>query len=80
MIFPTSPVVLVLGAVSAGALYRSSQSIPKLQKYESDAKRAAEWSSTAEERLWATRYTVGAGFAAVGETPLVRAYSVVQVC
>ena len=69
MIFPTSPVVLVVGVVSAGTLYRSAQSIPKLQKYEEDAKRAAEWSTTAENRLWGTRYTVGAGFVAVSTPP-----------
>ena len=65
MFFPTGLINVILAALSASALYRSTQSIPKLQKYEDDAKRAAEWSNTAEKRLWDTRYTVGAGFVAV---------------
>jgi len=51
-------VVVVSGSVG---LYSSGQSIPKLLTYESKAKKAAEWSNMAEERLWKTRYTVAAG-------------------
>ncbi|KAH8911102.1 hypothetical protein BR93DRAFT_964919 [Coniochaeta sp. PMI_546] len=47
--------------VSAYATAVSVKSIPKLRKYEAKAQKAAEWSRTAEKRLWDTRYTVGAG-------------------
>lgn len=47
--------------VSAYATAVSVKSIPKLRKYEAEAQKAAEWSRTAEKRLWDTRYTVGAG-------------------
>ncbi|KAG7122143.1 hypothetical protein HYQ44_003041 [Verticillium longisporum] len=53
---------LLVTAASGYAVYFSAQSIPKLQKYEQTAEKAAEWSSTAKKQLWDTRYTVGAGF------------------
>jgi hypothetical protein len=58
-------VALALAGLSGYALMHSSNSIPKLQKYEDKAKKAAEWSNVAEKRLWDTRYTVGAGLIAV---------------
>jgi hypothetical protein len=58
-------VALALAGLSGYALLHSASSIPKLQKYEDKAKKAAEWSNAAEKRLWDTRYTVGAGFVAV---------------
>jgi hypothetical protein len=65
MAFLTGLVVVVIIGVSCYALYHSGQSIPKLLKYEDKAKKAAEWSKTAEKRLWDTRYTVAAGFVTV---------------
>jgi hypothetical protein len=53
---------LLLTAASGYATYFSAQSIPKLQKYEDKAQKAAEWSNVATKQLWDTRYTVGAGF------------------
>ncbi|KAK5662515.1 hypothetical protein OQA88_8427 [Cercophora sp. LCS_1] len=52
-----------IAGTSGYSLYHSSQSIPKLRKYEDLAEKAAKWSNTAEKRLWDTGYTVGAGFA-----------------
>lgn len=63
--FPTVILSIMTGAVSAAALFISGSSIPRLRKYEDKAEKAAEWSNIAEERLWNTRYTVGAGIAAV---------------
>ena len=54
-----------LALISAYAAWVSIQSIPKLRKYEEKAQKAAEWSRTAEKRLWDTRYTVGAGLRTV---------------
>jgi hypothetical protein len=65
MAFLTNVVAAILAVISGGALYNSLISIPKLQKYEEKTKKAAEWSSAAEKRLWETRYTVGTGFVAV---------------
>ena len=62
----TNLLALALAAVSAYALYHSSQSIPKLRTYEAKAEKAAAWDKSAEKRLWDTRRTVGAGFAVVG--------------
>ncbi|KAI6500451.1 hypothetical protein MCOR12_009532 [Pyricularia oryzae] len=62
--FPTVILSIMTGAVSAAALFISGSSTPRLRKYEDKAEKAAEWSNIAEERLWNTRYTVGAGIAA----------------
>ncbi|KAI6383301.1 hypothetical protein MCOR25_000221 [Pyricularia grisea] len=62
--FPTTILAIITGAVSAAALFVSGSSIPRLRKYEDKAEKAAEWSNIAEERLWNTRYTVGAGIVA----------------
>ena len=56
---------LALAALSMYALYRPAQSIPKLQRYESKAEKAAKWSNIAEKKLQDTRYTVGAGLVMV---------------
>ncbi|KAM7212025.1 hypothetical protein V8F06_012585 [Rhypophila decipiens] len=58
----TTLLALAIANVSGYCLYHSAQSIPKLQRYEQKAEKAAEWSNVAEKRLWDTRYTVGAGF------------------
>lgn len=58
---------VVIAIISVNSLYHSSDSIPKLQKYEGKAEKAAEWSRTADKRLWDTRYTVGAGFVSVSK-------------
>ena len=64
-----------IAALSAYCLARSAQSIPKLQRYEDSAKKAARWSNAADKRLWDTRYTVGAGFIVVSlQFYLVRLY------
>jgi hypothetical protein len=64
-----APLVTLLNFAIVGttgySLYHSLQSIPALRKYEDEAKKAAKWSETAEERARETRYTVGAGFAMV---------------
>jgi hypothetical protein len=61
----TTAFAIILALGSGYSLSVSASSIPKLQKYEDKAKKAAEWSSTADKQLWDTRYTVGAGFVAV---------------
>ena len=61
----TNILALALAIVSGYALSNSYQSIPKLRKYEERAEKAAEWSHSAEKRLWDTRYTVAAGFVVV---------------
>ncbi|ROV87347.1 hypothetical protein VMCG_10702 [Cytospora schulzeri] len=58
----TSLVAVVLTLVSGYATYQSVASILNIRKYEEKAERAAEWSHTAEKRLWDTRYTIGTGF------------------
>ncbi|KAI3395851.1 hypothetical protein diail_788 [Diaporthe ilicicola] len=62
MFFPTGLVALIITLISAYALYQSVTSIANIQKYEEKAKKAAEWSNTAKDRLWSTRYTIGTGF------------------
>ncbi|KAF6810494.1 hypothetical protein CSOJ01_06306 [Colletotrichum sojae] len=62
MAFPTNVLSLLIAAVSVYALAHSADSIPRLLKYEEKAKKAAEWSRTAEKTLWDVRYTVGTGF------------------
>ncbi|TLS30544.1 hypothetical protein PpBr36_02714 [Pyricularia pennisetigena] len=62
--FLTVILAIITGAISATALFISVSSIPRLRKYEEKAEKAAEWSNIAEERLWSTRYTVGAGVVA----------------
>jgi hypothetical protein len=59
-----------VAVISAYATWVSARSIPKLQKYEEKAQKAAEWSRTAEKRLWDTRYTVGAGLVTVSSQDL----------
>lgn len=61
----TTILEFIIAVISAYSLYHSASSIPKLQKYETKAEKAAEWSQTAEKQLWDTRYTVGAGCIAV---------------
>jgi len=65
MAFLSTTLSLGIACISAYALLHSSQSIPKLRKYETKAEKAAKWSNIAEKRLWDTRYTVGAGFSMV---------------
>ena len=65
MAFLTGLLTVVIIGVSSNALYQSGQSIPKLQKYEGKAQKAAEWSNVAEKRLQDTRKTVAAGFVTV---------------
>lgn len=65
MAFPTNTLGILIAIVSAFALVHSAHSIPRLLKYEDKAKKAAEWSRTAEKNLWDIRYTVGTGFAGV---------------
>ncbi|KAK2055461.1 hypothetical protein LY76DRAFT_520393 [Colletotrichum caudatum] len=62
MAFPTNVLGVLIALVSGFALVHSADSIPRLLKYEDKAKRAADWSSTAEKKLWEVRYTVATGF------------------
>ncbi|KAF9871364.1 hypothetical protein CkaCkLH20_11285 [Colletotrichum karsti] len=62
MAFPTNMLGVLIAIVSVFALVHSADSIPRLLKYEDKAKKAAEWSRTAEKNLWDIRYTVGTGF------------------
>ena len=65
MFFPTGLMALILTLISAYAMYQSVTSITNIRKYEEKAKKAAEWSNTARDRLWGTRYTIGTGFVSV---------------
>lgn len=65
MFFPTGLVSLIITLISAYAMYQSITSMANIKKYESKAEKAAEWSNTARDRLWATRYTIGTGFVSV---------------
>lgn len=65
MFFPTGLVALAITLISAYAMYQSITSILNIQKYEAKAIKAAEWSNTARDRLWGTRYTIGTGFVSV---------------
>lgn len=67
MFFPTGLVALAIALVSAYAMYVSVLSMANIKKYESKAEKAAEWSNAARDRLWDTRYTIGAGFLSVSE-------------
>ncbi|KAM0325926.1 hypothetical protein ACHAQA_007231 [Verticillium albo-atrum] len=62
MVLISNILTVLVTAASGYAVYFSAQSIPKLQKYEQTAEKAAEWSAAAKKQLWDTRYTVGAGF------------------
>lgn len=68
MFFPTGLVASILILVSGYALIQSLTSIANIKKYEKNAERAADWSSTAKKRLWDTRYTIGTGFVSVSAT------------
>lgn len=70
MFFPTGLVALIITLISAYAMYQSVTSIANIKKYESSAKKAAEWSNTARDRLWGTRYTIGTGFVSVSTSLL----------
>ncbi|OLN87742.1 hypothetical protein CCHL11_05649 [Colletotrichum chlorophyti] len=61
MAFPTNVLGILIALVSGFGLVHSADSVPKLLKYEDKAKKAAEWSRTAEKALWDIRYTVGTG-------------------
>lgn len=65
MFFPTGLVAIIITLISAYAMYQSITSISNIKKYEAHAKKAAEWSNTARDRLWGTRYTIGTGFVSV---------------
>lgn len=65
MLFPTGLIAIILNLISGYALIQSLTSISNIKKYEKKAEKAADWSSTAETRLWDTRYTIGAGFVSV---------------
>ncbi|KAK1756397.1 hypothetical protein QBC47DRAFT_379871 [Echria macrotheca] len=52
---------LAIAALSLFTLQNATRSVPKLQKYESKAEKAAKWSSAADKRLKDTRRTVTAG-------------------
>lgn len=65
MFFPTGLVALIITLISAYAMFQSITSIANIKKYEDTAKKAAEWSNTARDRLWGTRYTIGTGFVSV---------------
>ncbi|KAK1828765.1 hypothetical protein QBC39DRAFT_358270 [Podospora conica] len=60
MAFITTLLALALAALSIYALIHPAQSIPKLQRYESKAEKAAKWSNVADNKLRRTRFTVGA--------------------
>lgn len=61
----TNLVAVILTLISGYATYQSTTSILNIRKYEEKAERAAEWSNTAKQRLWDTRYTIGTGFVSV---------------
>lgn len=61
----TNLVAIVLTLISGYATYQSATSILNIRKYEEKAEKAAEWSNTAKQRLWDTRYTIGTGFVSV---------------
>ncbi|KAJ0118615.1 hypothetical protein N8I77_001593 [Diaporthe amygdali] len=62
MFFPTGLVALIITLISIYATSQSITSIANIKKYEAKAEKAAEWSNTARDRLWGTRYTIGTGF------------------
>ncbi|POS69627.1 hypothetical protein DHEL01_v211977 [Diaporthe helianthi] len=66
MFFPKGlvalPIAITIALISAYAMYQSILSMANVKKYESKAEKAAEWSNTARDRLWDTRYTIGTGF------------------
>ncbi|KAF2106133.1 hypothetical protein BDV96DRAFT_617519 [Lophiotrema nucula] len=51
--------LFLIAPASAYALWRSYENITRLQQYESQSEKAAEWSNTAAERLHKTRTTQG---------------------
>ncbi|KAK4505144.1 hypothetical protein PRZ48_003107 [Zasmidium cellare] len=55
-------VQIALSLYGAAASYVA---ITNLQKYEATAKKLAEWSKQAENELWKTRFTQGAGAVAI---------------
>ncbi|KAH7382190.1 hypothetical protein BKA66DRAFT_463966 [Pyrenochaeta sp. MPI-SDFR-AT-0127] len=55
------PQLLLNSALSTYGLYVSYQNITRLQQYEKQSEKAAEWSSTAAQRLHKTRTTQTSG-------------------
>ncbi|KAF2628295.1 hypothetical protein BU25DRAFT_410388 [Macroventuria anomochaeta] len=57
----TLPPLLFASALSAYGLYLCKENITRLQQYEEQSKKAAEWSNTAAQRLHKTRTTQTSG-------------------
>ncbi|KAF1843104.1 uncharacterized protein K460DRAFT_368024 [Cucurbitaria berberidis CBS 394.84] len=58
----TTPLLLLtVSALSTYGLYLSYQNITRLQQYERQSEKAAEWSNTAAKRLRKTRTTQTSG-------------------
>ncbi|CAO2653315.1 Nn.00g027260.m01.CDS01 [Neocucurbitaria sp. VM-36] len=55
------PQLLLTSALSTYGLYLSYQNITRLQQYEKQSEKAAEWSNTAAQRLHKTRTTQTSG-------------------
>jgi hypothetical protein len=72
MLSATLPLIH-LTLYSAYALNLSYETITRLQKYEEQSEKAAEWSNKAAERLHKTRTTQGSGAITVMLTPIFSA-------
>jgi 7-keto-8-aminopelargonate synthetase-like enzyme len=55
------PPLLFASALSAYGLYLSKENITRLQQYEKQSEKAAEWSNTAAQKLHKTRTTQTSG-------------------
>jgi hypothetical protein len=55
------PQLVFTSALSSYGLYLSYQNISRLQQYEKQSEKAAEWSNTAAQRLSKTRSTQASG-------------------
>jgi hypothetical protein len=60
------PQLVFASALSGYGLYLAYQNITRLQTYEKQSEKAAEWSNTAAERLKKTRSTQASGTISVG--------------
>lgn len=67
----STPQLLFTSALSTYGLYLSYRNITRLQQYEKQSEKAAEWSSTAAQRLHKTRSTQTSGTLTVRYSSLI---------
>jgi 7-keto-8-aminopelargonate synthetase-like enzyme len=72
------PPLLFASALSAYGLFLCKENITRLQQYEAQSEKAAEWSNTAAQRLHKTRTTQTSGTLSVRPPLLPTPYTLLR--